>query len=642
MPRPPSVGVTTVVQVGCDVNGSRWAADTAAAHPSVHATVALHPNEAPRIVLGDPDGWSRQGARPAGGDAALDEALAEIDRLAALPQVRGVGETGLDHFRTGPEGMAAQERSFRAHIEIAKRHGKALVIHDREAHDDVLRILDEEGAPERTVFHCYSGDAEMARICAENGYFMSFAGNVTFKNAQPLRDALAVAPLELVLVETDAPFLTPAPYRGRPNAPYLIPVTLRAMAAVKGLDEDALAAAVAANTARAFATDRQRPRGGAEGRAGNAPRHSVVAPLWRVTIAPLGSPRRSGPRSVVVSNSPYGTYEPQETLVALGTYEPPPGPHPHADTYRPGYESMETQPAWPVPEALLPRPSAPAADPAPQTAGRAEARRAARRRKRPERPETLRRLLPQALVVAFLAGGTTAFVAADKAVQLSVDGRPRTLHTFADDVSELLADEGVDVGAARHRRPRPRDRPGQRRRGRRPLRPARPPHPRRAAPPGVDHRGHRRRRPAPARRPRRGRRTSPPPARAASPATASRWTSAPNARVTVMADGRERTIRTNAATVREAVDEAGISLHGQDTTSVPQDSFPRDGQTITVMRITGTREVREEVIAYVVERILDPTLFRGTEVVERAGRRAPGASPTPCAPSTASGRSRVA
>ncbi|MEU5209489.1 TatD family hydrolase [Streptomyces sp. NPDC020742] len=248
-----SVGVTTVVQVGCDLAGSRWAADTAAAHDAVHATVALHPNEAPRIVLGDPDGWSRQGAREPGGDAALDAALAEIDRLAGLPQVRGVGETGLDYFRTGPDGMAAQERSFRAHIEIAKRHGKALVIHDREAHADVLRILREEGAPERTVFHCYSGDAAMAKECAEAGYFLSFAGNVTFKNAQPLRDALAVAPAELVLVETDAPFLTPAPYRGRANAPYLIPVTLRAMAEVKGRTEDALATAVAANTARAFA-----------------------------------------------------------------------------------------------------------------------------------------------------------------------------------------------------------------------------------------------------------------------------------------------------------------------------------------------------------------------------------------------------
>ncbi|PBC82901.1 TatD DNase family protein [Streptomyces sp. 2224.1] len=247
-----SVGVTTVVQVGCDLAGSRWAADTAAAHDGVHATVALHPNEAPRIVLGDPEGWSRQGAREAGGDSALDAALAGIDEMAALPQVRGVGETGLDYFRTGPEGMAAQERSFRAHIEIAKRHGKALVIHDREAHDDVLRILREEGAPERVVFHCYSGDAEMAKICAAAGYYMSFAGNVTFKNAQPLRDALAVAPSELLLVETDAPFLTPAPYRGRANAPYLIPVTLRAMAEVRGVTEDALATAIAANTARAF------------------------------------------------------------------------------------------------------------------------------------------------------------------------------------------------------------------------------------------------------------------------------------------------------------------------------------------------------------------------------------------------------
>ncbi|MFI8342607.1 TatD family hydrolase [Streptomyces sp. NPDC085639] len=247
-----SVGVTTVVQVGCDVKGSRWAAETAAAYDNVHAAVALHPNEAPRIVHGDPDGWSRQGARAGGGETALDEALAEIEALAALAHVKAVGETGLDYFRTGPEGMAAQERSFRAHIEIAKRQGKALVIHDREAHADVLRVLREEGAPERTVFHCYSGDADMARECAAAGYYLSFAGTVTFKNAAPLREALAVAPLELVLVETDAPYLTPAPYRGRPNAPYLIPLTVRAMAAVRGIDEDAMATALAANTARAF------------------------------------------------------------------------------------------------------------------------------------------------------------------------------------------------------------------------------------------------------------------------------------------------------------------------------------------------------------------------------------------------------
>ncbi|PWI46016.1 TatD family hydrolase [Streptomyces sp. ICBB 8177] len=247
-----SVGVTTVVQVGCDLAGSRWAAETAEQYENVHAAVALHPNEAPRVVHGDPDGWSRQDARQAGGMAALDAALEQIAALAALPQVRGVGETGLDYFRTGEEGVEAQTYSFRRHIEIAKRYDKALVIHDRDAHDDVLRVLAEEGAPRTVVFHCYSGDAAMAKVCADAGYHMSFAGNVTFKNAQPLRDALAVAPAELLLVETDAPFLTPAPYRGRPNAPYLIPLTLRAMAQVKGVDEDTLAAAVAANTARVF------------------------------------------------------------------------------------------------------------------------------------------------------------------------------------------------------------------------------------------------------------------------------------------------------------------------------------------------------------------------------------------------------
>lgn len=246
-----SVGVTTVVQVGCDVAGSRWAAELAAEFEQVHAAVALHPNEAPRLVLGDPDGWSGQRREP-GGSPALEAALAEIDRLAALPQVLAVGETGLDYFRTGPEGVDIQKESFRRHIEIAKRHGKALVIHDRDAHQDVIDLLLAEGAPERTVFHCYSGDAEMAKVCAEHGWYLSFAGPVTFKANQPLRDALAVTPLDRVLIETDAPFLTPHPYRGRPNAPYLIPVTLRSMAQTLGLSEDGLATAIAANTARAF------------------------------------------------------------------------------------------------------------------------------------------------------------------------------------------------------------------------------------------------------------------------------------------------------------------------------------------------------------------------------------------------------
>ncbi|MGY1454248.1 TatD family hydrolase [Streptomyces sp. SS8] len=233
------VGVTTLVQVGCDLERSRWSAQVAAEHESVWAAVALHPNEAPRL--------EREGGRE-----ALDAALEEIAGLAARPEVLAVGESGLDHFRTGEEGRAAQRYSFRRHIEMAKRLDKALVIHDRDAHEDVLRVLREEGAPERTVFHCFSGDAAMAEVCAANGWFMSFAGNVTFKNARPLREALAAAPPELLLVETDAPFLTPAPYRGRPNAPYMIPYTLRAMAEVKGLDEDALAEHVAANTARVF------------------------------------------------------------------------------------------------------------------------------------------------------------------------------------------------------------------------------------------------------------------------------------------------------------------------------------------------------------------------------------------------------
>lgn len=232
-----AVNVRRLVQVGVDVPSSRTAVELATAFERVHAAVALHPNEAPRLVLGDPDGWSGQNRAP-GGRETLDAALAEIDTLAADEQVRGIGETGLDYFRTGPEGVQAQQDSFRAHIAIAKRHGKALVIHDRDAHDDVLRILIEEGSPETVVFHCYSGDAAMAKVCAERGYYMSFAGNVTYKANQALQEAFQVAPLDRILVETDAPFLTPLPFRGRPNAPYLVPYTVRAMAALRGMDND--------------------------------------------------------------------------------------------------------------------------------------------------------------------------------------------------------------------------------------------------------------------------------------------------------------------------------------------------------------------------------------------------------------------
>ncbi|MBR7835523.1 TatD family hydrolase [Actinospica durhamensis] len=248
-----SVNVTTLVQVGCDVPSSEFAVAQAAAFASVHATVALHPNEAPRLVLGDIDAWAgRDKHREPGGITALEGALARIEELAGRPEVVGIGETGLDYFRTGPEGVAAQQESFRRHIALAKRVGKALVIHDRDAHADVLRILREEGAPDRVVFHCYSGDAAMARECAEAGYYLSFAGPVTFKANEELRAALRAAPMERVLVETDAPFLTPVPYRGRPNAPYLIPLTVRSMAETLAMDLTELCEALDANTRRVF------------------------------------------------------------------------------------------------------------------------------------------------------------------------------------------------------------------------------------------------------------------------------------------------------------------------------------------------------------------------------------------------------
>jgi TatD DNase family protein len=230
--RASSVGVRGVVQVGTDLETSKWSASIAAREPRVLAAVALHPNEAPEL--------EQQGL--------LDEHLAGIAELAALPRVRAIGETGLDFFRTGPEGRAAQIRSFEEHIRIAKEHNLALTIHDRDAHDDVVDVLDHVGAPEKTVFHCFSGGPDLAKLCAERGWYMSFAGTVTFKNAQPLRDALEVAPRHLILIETDAPFLTPTPFRGRPNAPYLIPLTLRSMAVTLGTDASMLAAQISSNT----------------------------------------------------------------------------------------------------------------------------------------------------------------------------------------------------------------------------------------------------------------------------------------------------------------------------------------------------------------------------------------------------------
>jgi TatD DNase family protein len=234
--RSTAVGVPRIVQIGCDLPGAQWAAELAN-HDQIVAGVSIHPNEAPRLEAA----------------GTLDDALAEIERLASSSnRVRAVGETGLDYYRTGPDGVAAQKRSFAAHIDMARRLDKTLVIHDRDAHDDVLAMLDEHGLPERTVLHCFSGDADFARACLDRGAYLSFAGTVTFKNATVLRHALQIAPIDRILVETDAPFLTPMPFRGQTNASYLVPLTVRAMAETRGDDLETLCRAVDANTDEAF------------------------------------------------------------------------------------------------------------------------------------------------------------------------------------------------------------------------------------------------------------------------------------------------------------------------------------------------------------------------------------------------------
>ncbi len=209
-----AVGIAGAVQVGCDLPSSRFTVAAVDADPRLLGAVAIHPNDAPELAQA----------------GTLDEALVEIDALAAHPRIRAIGETGLDYFRTPEDGLPAQHHSFRGHLEIAKQRGLALQIHCRDAHTDVLNILREVGAPSRLVFHCFSGDAELAKICNENGWYMSFSGTVTFKNAHNLREALAVADPALLLAETDAPFLTPHPFRGRPNASYMLPYTVQTMA----------------------------------------------------------------------------------------------------------------------------------------------------------------------------------------------------------------------------------------------------------------------------------------------------------------------------------------------------------------------------------------------------------------------------
>lgn len=231
-----AAGVTRVVDVGTDLPSSRETVALAERYPEVVACVAIHPNDAARL----------------GND--LDDHLAELSTLASSsPRIRGIGETGLDYFRTRePAGVALQKRSFAAHIALAKQLGLALVIHDRDAHDDILDLLDAEGAPERVMMHCFSGDAGFARRCLDRGFWLSFPGTVTFKPNEPLREALDLTPSDRILVETDAPYLTPVPLRGKPNAPYLLPHTVRFLAERRRVDVGELCHQLAANATALF------------------------------------------------------------------------------------------------------------------------------------------------------------------------------------------------------------------------------------------------------------------------------------------------------------------------------------------------------------------------------------------------------
>ena len=231
------VGILGAVQVGVTLESSKWSAEVASKDSRLLAAVAIHPNEAARYE-------NKQ---------ALDVDIDGIADLASQERVRAIGETGLDFFRTESEqGKSFQQHSFERHIQIAKDFGLALQIHDRDAHDQVVETLQRVGAPEKVVFHCYSGDIELAKICKDNGWYTSFAGNITIKRNQHLRDSFRHMPKDLILVETDAPFLTPEPLRGRPNAPYLVPITVRFMAAELGMDANELSGQLAKNTVAVY------------------------------------------------------------------------------------------------------------------------------------------------------------------------------------------------------------------------------------------------------------------------------------------------------------------------------------------------------------------------------------------------------
>jgi TatD DNase family protein len=229
-----SVGIDRVVQVGYSAEQSAWGVELANLYNnSVLATVALHPNEAP--VVQD-----------------LERDLAIIEELSLQERVRGIGETGLDFFRTPEELRERQRYSFRRHIDLAKRRKKALIIHDRDAHRAVLDTLKEEGAPEITIFHCFSGDVEMAKECIAAGYYLSFAGTLTFKNAPALREAAKIVPPELLLAETDSPFLAPDPFRGYLNTPAQVVRTITFMAALREVEVEQLAFEISENATKCF------------------------------------------------------------------------------------------------------------------------------------------------------------------------------------------------------------------------------------------------------------------------------------------------------------------------------------------------------------------------------------------------------
>lgn len=237
------VGVRAVVTVADDMVDARWAVQAAEWDSRAYAAVALHPTHA---------------------DELTDEAKVELEQMAVHPRVVAIGETGLDYYWPAKTEDAApieiQKDAFAWHIDLAKRVGKALMIHNREADKpgdrsstaDLLDILEAEGAPETVIMHCFSGDVAAAEECVRRGYLLSFSGTVSFTNATVLQDAARLVPDTQLLVETDAPYLTPHPYRGHPNQSYCIPYTARALAEIRGQAAEEVAAAVTANAERVY------------------------------------------------------------------------------------------------------------------------------------------------------------------------------------------------------------------------------------------------------------------------------------------------------------------------------------------------------------------------------------------------------